>query len=154
MKKRHADVLSLIITGLDGGEMPDPLGDDGWRPGGHRVEERWLPAGALVIFDGSPIPHVLQDSTAQAGSPAGAQPPVSFAFGELEQLRAENHELRTQLHDRERDAEELREELEDARSRGGARRRRGLESGDPSITAEHIKRALREGGFTFHCQPV
>src|SRR5207302_830084 len=79
MKKRHADVLRLIVTALDGGEMPDPLGDDGWKPGGHRVE---------------------------------------------------------------------------ARRRGGARRRRGLGAGDPSITADHIKHALREDGFTLHCQPV
>ena len=53
MKKRHADVLRLIVTALDGGEMPDPLGDDGWQPGGGRIEQRWQPAGALVVFDGA-----------------------------------------------------------------------------------------------------
>nr|MDQ3935551.1 PAS domain S-box protein [Actinomycetota bacterium] len=55
MKKRHADVLRLIVAALEGDEMPDPIGDDGWRPGGVRVEERWQAAGALVIFDGTPL---------------------------------------------------------------------------------------------------
>ena len=152
MKKRHADVLRLIVTALDGGEMPDPLGDDGWKPGGHRVEERWLPAGALVIFDGSSVSHVMKDSSASLASQASV--PSATTPGEPERLRDENHELRMQLRDLEREVEDLREELEDARSRGGARRRRGLGAGDPSITADHIKHALREDGFTLHCQPV
>src|SRR5437588_10283381 len=70
MKKRHADVLRLIVTALDGGDMPDPLGDDGWKPGRHRAEERWLPAGTRVLCDGSTVPHIMQDTAAPSGSAA------------------------------------------------------------------------------------
>ena len=58
MKKRHADVLRLIVDALEGPDMPPPLDDDGWRPGGESVEARWLPAGALVIFDSSAVAEV------------------------------------------------------------------------------------------------
>jgi PAS domain S-box-containing protein len=156
MKKRHAEVLRLIVTALDGGTMPDPLDDDGWKPGGNRVEERWLPAGALVIFDGAEVAAVAAapDLEAEAAA-ASAASAAAHRAEPLERLRDENHDLRMRLREAEREAEHLREELDDARSRGpGARGRRTSDPGDPSITAEHIRRALREDGFTLHCQPV
>ncbi len=150
MKKRHADVLRLIVTALDGGEMPDPLGDDGWKPGGHRIEERWLPAGALVIFDGS---EALGSTIGQRDVDARGGGPLPTI--EAQRLRDENDELRARLRGAEREAEDLREELEDVKARGaGARGRRPHDAGDPRITAEHIKVALREDRFTLHCQPV
>lgn len=148
MKRRHADVLRLLVTALDGGELPKPLDDDGWEPDGHRVEERWQAAGALVVFDGAGEGGVATDEA----DPAAEAPRPGDA---LERLRDENHELRHQLREAEREAENLREELEEARARGtGQRGRRPTPSGDPSITPEHIKRALREDGFTLFCQPV
>ena len=151
MKKRHADVLRLVVTALDGGELPDPLDDDGWQPEGKRVEERWQPAGALVIFDAS-APEVLAPP-APVEAPAHA--PAARPGDALESLRDENHELRMKLREAEREAELLREELDDARSRGlGPRGRRPGEAGDPSISPEHISGALRDDRFTLHCQPV
>jgi PAS domain S-box-containing protein len=151
MKKRHAEVLRLIVTAIDGGEMPDPLDDDGWKPEGHRVEERWQPAGALVVFDGS---EAAPDEPAQGVAEAAARA-TSHRGDALERLRDENHELRSRLRAAEREAEALREELEDTRARGTARRgRSSVAPGDPSITPEQIKKALRDDGFTLHCQPV
>jgi PAS domain S-box-containing protein len=150
MKKRHAEVLRLIVTAIDGGEMPDPLDDDGWRPGGNRVEERWQAAGALVVFDGSEVRDVALDADRAVPAPGAA-----FANDPVERLRDENHELRRRLREAEREAEDLREELEEARVRGtGQRGRRMSDGADPSITPQHITRALREDGFTLYCQPV
>jgi PAS domain S-box-containing protein len=151
MKKRHAEVLRLIVTAIDGGAMPGPLDDDGWKPGGNRVEERWLPAGALVVFDGTAGGEVVEESSEeQEGGSARAR-----SGDPLERVRDENHDLKMRLREAEREAEHLREELDDARSRGaGHRGRRPNDAGDPSITPEHIKRALREDAFTLHCQPV
>ena len=60
-----------------------------------------------------------------------------------------------QLREAEREKEVLREELDEARARGtGQRGRRPSDQGDPSIAPEHIAAALREDGFTLHCQPV
>ncbi|MFL5780371.1 MAG: EAL domain-containing protein [Thermoleophilaceae bacterium] len=155
MKKRHADVLRLLITALDGGEMPDPLGDDDWQPGGGRVEHRWQPAGALVVFDDS---GAVADDAAPAAEGAEAAQAAELRPAQddaLERLRDENHELRRKLREAEREAEVLRDELDEARMRGsGQRGRRPSEAGDPSIAPEHISRALREDGFTLHCQPV
>ena len=152
MKKRHAEVLRLLVMAIDGGPMPDPLDDDGWRPGGNRVEERWQSAGALVVFDASGGDVLAAAETDDARDAAGSARPGGDA---LERLRDENHELRMRLREVEREAEHLREELDDARTRGaGARGRRPNDAGDPSITPEHIKKALREDGFTLHCQPV
>jgi PAS domain S-box-containing protein len=152
MKKRHAEVLRLLISAIDGGPMPPPLDDDGWAPGGNRVEERWQPAGALVVFDGSELGAIPVEESGEASGDSEPPRPASDAF---ERLRDENHELRMRLREVEREAEHLREELDDARTRGaGARGRRPDDGGDPAITAEHIKKALREDGFTLHCQPV
>jgi PAS domain S-box-containing protein len=155
MKKRHAEVIRLVVTALDGGDMPDPLDDDGWHPGGQRVEQRWKPAGALVVFDGS-APEVVE--TPADEGPAEAPPPdlgPTYRGDALEHLREENHELRMKLREAERQAEVLREELDEARTRGtGQRGRRPSDTGDPSIAPEHISRALQEDGFTLHCQPV
>jgi PAS domain S-box-containing protein len=160
MKKRHANVLRLLVTALDGGKMPDPLGDDDWQPGGGRIEQRWQPAGALVVFDGSE-PEVVAADRAVAAEGAEVQPqpqpqpPRPPSEDALERLRDENHELRMKLREAEREAESLRDELDQARTRGtGQRGRRPSEAGDPSIAPEHINRALREDGFTLHCQPV
>jgi PAS domain S-box-containing protein len=155
MKKRHADVLRLIVTALDGGPMPDPLDDDGWEPEGKRVEERWQSAGALVVFDGSEVEtvEVAADGTQTKDPPPDLGP--SYRGDALERLRDENHELKRLVREAEREAEDLRDELEDARVRGaGQRGRRTADADDPSITPEHIKKALREDGFTLHCQPV
>jgi PAS domain S-box-containing protein len=156
MKKRHADVIRLVVTALDGGEMPDPLDDDGWHPEGKRVEERWQAAGALVVFDGSE-PEVAE-APADGEAPAAESPAAPAAPARddaLERLRDENHELRMELREAEREKEVLREELEEARTRGaGQRGRRPTDGGDPSIAPEHISRALREDAFTLHCQPV
>ena len=160
MKKRHADVLRLIVTALDGGEMPDPLGDDGF---GERVEERWSPRGALVIFDGSPVlvtqpepaeaPAEDDDGRAGSAAPAaGAAPrPGSRGGGggtpsEIAYLRAENERLQRELHLAQSEAERLRST--------------GLTGGtphdldDPNVGPEDIERALREDGFSLHGQPV
>ncbi|HKP91625.1 MAG TPA: EAL domain-containing protein, partial [Thermoleophilaceae bacterium] len=90
--------------------------------------------------------------TAAAAPPAGEP---SRRDDPMERLREENHELRMKLREAEREKEVLREEVDEARSRGaGQRGRRPSDSGDPSIAPEHISRALREDGFTLHCQPV
>jgi PAS domain S-box-containing protein len=152
MKKRHADVLRLVVTALDGGDLPAPLDDDGWQPEGKRVEERWLPAGALVVFDGSE-PEVVEVPELEEAPPPDLGP--TYRGDALERLRDENHGLRMRLREAERQAEALREELDEARARGtGQRGRRPSDGGDPSIAPEHIGRALREDGFTLHCQPV
>jgi PAS domain S-box-containing protein len=153
MKKRHADVLRLIVAALDGGPMPDPLDDDGWKPEGKRVEERWQAAGALVVFDGSEVPSVeVEDESGQAPPPDLGP---SYRGDALERLRDENHELKRLLREAEREAEHLRYEVDDARARGaGQRGRRTTDTDDPTITPEHIKHALRDDGFTLHCQPV
>jgi PAS domain S-box-containing protein len=149
MKKRHAEVLRLIVTALDGGEMPDPLGDDGWHPGGARVEERWNAAGALVIFDGSKA-----DGAASAGPETGASggPPASAAApapasNEVDYLRAENERLRRELRAAEDEADRLR-----AATPGSPRPNDDVD--DPSITEQDVERALREDGFSLHGQPV
>lgn len=147
MKKRHAEVLRLIVTALDGGELPDPLGDDGWHPGGVRVEERWSAAGALVIFDGSPAVGAAAPPDAGAGAePLVASAPAP-ASNEVEFLRSENERLRRELRVAEDEAERLR-----ALSPGSARPSDDVD--DPSISAEDVERALREDGFALHCQPV
>jgi PAS domain S-box-containing protein len=155
MKKRHADVLKLIVAALDSDELPDPLGDDGWRPGGVRVEERWLAAGALVIFDGSAVDSaaVAPDAgaeaaplatTASAPAPA-AGPPASSS--EVDYLRSENERLRRELQAAQAEADKLR-----AAAPGAARPSDDVD--DPSISPEDIERALREDGFALHGQPV
>jgi EAL domain-containing protein (putative c-di-GMP-specific phosphodiesterase class I) len=152
MKKRHAEVLRLIVTAVDGGEMPDPLDDDGWQPEGHRVEERWQAAGALVIFDGREVS--FEEPVAAPGDRPHAAAPAHREDA-LELLRDENHELRSRLRAAEREAEELHEQLEEARMRGAGRRGVAASApSDPSITPEQIKRALRDDQFTLHCQPV
>ncbi|HEX8065517.1 MAG TPA: EAL domain-containing protein [Thermoleophilaceae bacterium] len=160
MKKRHADVLRLIVTALDGGEMPDPLDDDGWRPGGMRVEERWQPAGGLLIFDGSDADVVGEAAPEEDGAaaaagalPASAGSAHAFAGAaeEVHRLRTENESLRTELRIAERETERLRVELESAKN-GGAKVQPDLD--DPSIGTPEIERALREDGFTLHAQPV
>jgi PAS domain S-box-containing protein len=150
MKKRHADVLRLILTALDGGELPGPLGDDSW-DGGERVEERWVPSGALVIFDGTPFEvaaPAVPEAEAAAVAAAGAAPaaaPARYAGGggaasdEVERLRRENEELR-------REVEKLR---------GAPLAPQAAEHvDDPSVTVEDIQNALREDGFQLHGQPV
>jgi PAS domain S-box-containing protein len=154
MKKRHAEVLRLLVVALDGGKLPDPLGDDGWQPGGDRIEQRWQPAGALIVFDGSAAEAVAPPEPEDAD---GAEGMATQRGGphEVERVRDENHELRMKLREAEREAERLRDELEDVRVNGvGGRGRRVADHSDPSITPEHISRALREDGFTLHCQPV
>ncbi|MEA2397428.1 MAG: hypothetical protein QOK25_984 [Thermoleophilaceae bacterium] len=154
MKKRHAEVLRLLVTALDGGDLPDPLGDDGWQPGGGRIEQRWQPAGALIVFDGSPAEGIDAGDGEGGESPAG-EPLFQGGAHELERMRDENHELRMKVREAEREAERLRDELEDVRANGvGGRARRVAEHSDPSISPEHIKKALREDRFTLHCQPV
>jgi PAS domain S-box-containing protein len=147
MKKRHADVLRLVVTALDGGELPDPLGDDGWRPGGMRVEQRWNPAGALLIFDASaaPVEEVPAEAAPVADAPA-AGPPASSS--EVDWLRAENERLRGELHAAQAEAERLRAAAPGGSSAGLA------DIDDPSIGPEEIERALREDGFSLHGQPV
>ena len=152
MKKRHAEVLRLIVVALDGGEMPPPLDDD-WEPDDQRVEERWLPAGALVVFDGS-SPGVVANPSAGAAPGSSAASPRVAAPDELEGLREENHQLRKQLRDAHEEVETLRGELDDLRSGVVGRRARAVDTADPSISPAHIQTALREDGFTLHCQPV
>jgi PAS domain S-box-containing protein len=156
MKKRHAEVLRLIVTALDGGAMPDPPAEEDWRPADDRVEQGRLPAGALVVFDGSraeineqPAAEPEAKETARESGPVAREDP-------MEQLRDENHELRMKLREAEREAETLRADLDDARSRGAAQRvgRESDDAGDPSIEPDHIQAALNEDGFTLHCQPV
>ncbi|MEA2309313.1 MAG: hypothetical protein QOI65_1599 [Thermoleophilaceae bacterium] len=151
MKKRHANVLRLVIAAIDGGTMPGPLDDDGWQPEGNRVEARWQSAGALVIFDGAGMGAVPVATSEEAGG-AASEPAGSDA---LERLRDENHELRMRLREVEREAEHLREELDDARAQAPGGRGPGrADLDDPTITPEHIKQALHDDGFTLHCQPV
>ena len=150
MKKRHADVVRLLVTALDGGEMPDPLDNDGWE----HIDERWQSAGALVVFDDAveAVEEPVEEDAAEEPRPAPDAAPRSDA---LERLRDENHELHMKLREAEREAQLLRDELEEARRLGtGQRGRRPNDTGDPNITPEHIGRALREDGFTLHCQPV
>lgn len=154
MKKRHADVLRLLVAALDGDQMPDPLGDDGWQPGGERIEQRWQPAGALMIFDGSPADGV-EDDEGEDADPASGSPLVLGGAHELERMRDENHELRMKLREAQREAERVRDELDDVRANGaGGRARRMADHSDPSIGPEDIELALREDRFTLHCQPV
>jgi PAS domain S-box-containing protein len=149
MKKRHADVLRLIVAALDGDELPDPLGDDGWRPGGARVEERWVSAGALVIFDGSPADGAAAapDAGAEASPLASAAPAPAASSSEVDWLRSENERLRRELHAAQDEADKLRAGAPNAV-------RPADDVDDPSITAEDIERALREDGFALHGQPV
>ena len=153
MKKRHADVLKLIVTALDGGELPDPLGDDGWRPGGERVEERWSAAGALVIFDGAPAEGaaVTPDAGAEAASASSAASAPAATAGatssEVDYLRSENERLRRELQAAQAEADKLR-----TAAPGAARPADDV--CDPSIAPEDIERALREDGFALHGQPV
>ena len=151
MRKRHADVLRLIVTALDGGEMPNPLGDDGI---GERVEARWHPRGALVLFDATPVavaepePEEPDAGAAPAGAPGGAAPArASGGQSEVVWLRSENDRLRSELHAAQAEAERLR-----AAVPGGAPVQQDLD--DPSIGPEDIERALREDGFSLHGQPV
>ena len=146
MKKRHADVLRLIVTALDGGEMPDPLGDDGWRPGGVRVEQRWNPAGALLIFPAADEDAAEEEPPADAPASAAAGPAASSS--EVDWLRSENERLRRELQQAQAEAEKLR-----AAGRG-SRVAPAADLSDPSIGAEDIERALREDGFQLHGQPV
>ncbi|HEX8074568.1 MAG TPA: EAL domain-containing protein [Thermoleophilaceae bacterium] len=153
MKKRHADALRLLVAALDGDKLPDPLGDDGWQPGGGRIEQRWQPAGALVVFDdGAPVGEVAEPAPAAAE----AQPPSGWNGSDaLERMRDENHALRMRLREAESEAEQLRAELEESHSgAGGTGGRAAPDQSDPSIGSEDIQRALRENGFTLHCQPV
>lgn len=152
MKKRHADVLRLIVSALEGGERPDPLDDDGWWPGGERVEQRWLPAGALVIFDAAPAEGDARP--AQGEARAAAVRAAGAAAGELEDLREENTELRKKLRETQEEVERLGEELGDLRSGVVGRRDHSPDLTDPAITPAHIQDALREDGFTLYCQPV
>jgi PAS domain S-box-containing protein len=144
MKKRHADVLRLLVTALDGGEMPDPLGDDGWRPGGIRVEERWRAGGGLVIFEGGEAEAAAAEAEAEAEAATAA---ASAPRGEVERLREENDRLR-------RDLRTAEEELKNLRAATGTGAARAADVDDPSIAVEDIERALREDGFTLHAQPV
>jgi PAS domain S-box-containing protein len=149
MKKRHADVLRLIVTALDGGDMPDPLGDDGWRPGGMRVEERWNAAGALLIFDATSVEAAQAESdaaeAAEAAAVEAARPPASSS--EVDWLRAENERLRRELQAAQEETEKVR-----ASAQGASRPPPDVD--DPSISAEDIEKALREDGFSLHGQPV
>jgi PAS domain S-box-containing protein len=148
MRKRHADVLRLIVTALDGGELPNPLGDDGL---GERVEERWHPRGALVLFDGTPVavplvdepdePAAAEDAGAAAGALTTAGKRRPGGQSEVDYLRSENERLRRELQAAE----------ERLRATGP-----GVQPDvdDPTLTAEDIERALREDGFSLHGQPV
>jgi PAS domain S-box-containing protein len=163
MKKRHADVLRLIVTALDGGEMPKPLGDDGI---GERVEERWHPRGALLIFDSTPVEEeaakteepAADGAQAAAGAAAGAGPAVASAVAapagangaaqsEVVWLRSENERLRHELQAVQAEADRLRSHAE-----GSGQPQPNVD--DPSISPEDIERALREDGFALHGQPV
>jgi PAS domain S-box-containing protein len=149
MKKRHADVLRLVVTALDGGEMPDPLGDDGWRPGGMRVEQRWNPAGALVIFDDSPVEAAAVEPAEEdaAAAPAVAPAAPAASSSEVDYLRSENERLRRELRDAQSEADRMR-------AAGHGTRAAAPDVSDPSIGAEDIERAVREDGFQLHGQPV
>ena len=152
MKKRHADVLKLIVAALDGDELPNPLGDDGWQPGGARVEERWAAAGALVIFDGAPADGaaVTPDPGAEAAPATAASAPAANAgasSSEVDYLRAENEKLRRELQAAHAEADKLR-----AAAPKAARPADDLD--DPSISPEDIETALRGDGFSLHGQPV
>jgi PAS domain S-box-containing protein len=151
MKKRHADVLRLIVTALDGGDMPDPLGDDGWRPGGARVEERWRGAGALVIFDGDGAGAAAPEGEPEgaAASPAPAASGSAGTSSEVAYLRTENERLRAELRTAQDEAERLRTATPAAGAGAAAD-----DVDDPSIAQEDIARALREDGFSLHGQPV
>ena len=154
MKKRHADVLRLIVTALDGGEMPEPLGNDDF---GERVEERWHPRGALVIFDSAPEEaeepepeQPAEPAMPSAGAaPATARTPARAAGGaqsEVLWLRSENERLRQELQAAEAETERLR-----AAAPGGPRVQ---DVDDPDVGPEDIERALREDEFSLHGQPV
>jgi PAS domain S-box-containing protein len=146
MKKRHADVLRLIVTALDGGEMPDPLGDDGWRPGGVRVEERWNAAGALLIFDATSADEIQAEADAAAdAAEEAARPPATSS--EVDWLRAENERLRRELRTAQEETEQVR-----ASAQGASRPAPDVD--DPSISAEDIERAMREDAFSLYGQPV
>ena len=150
MKKRHAEVLRLIVAALDGDELPDPLGDDGWHPGGARVEERWNAAGALVIFEGSPADGAATRPDAGAGADPLAAAAPAPATGEVQFLRSENERLRRELRAAEDEAERLR-----GAAGGSGREADDIDDPDgPSIDAEDVERALREDGFALHGQPV
>jgi len=151
MKKRHADVFRLLVSTLEGDEVPEPLDDDGWRPGGQRVEERWLPAGALVIFEAGAAAQPAQDDHAAPGASSHSR---AVAPDELEGLREENHQLRKKLRDTHEEVERLREDLDDVRMGVVGRRAKASDLTDPSIAPAHIQTALREDGFALHCQPV
>lgn len=148
MKKRHADVLRLIVTALDGGELPNPIGDD-WAPGGERVEARWNPAGALLVFDATSVEEIkAEDDAAEAVAAAkveAARPPASSS--EVDWLRSENERLRADLHEAQAEAERLR-----AVTPVGVAPSADVD--DPAIGPEEIERALREDGFALHAQPV
>ncbi|MEA2474398.1 MAG: hypothetical protein QOE06_2313 [Thermoleophilaceae bacterium] len=146
MKKRHAHVLRLIVTALDGGELPDPLGDDGWRPGGTRIEERWNAAGALLIFDSTSLEaeQAEADAAADAAVEAG-RPPASSS--EVDWLRAENERLRREVRAAQDETEKVRMSAQGASAPAP-------DVDDPSISSEDIERALREDGFSLHGQPV
>jgi PAS domain S-box-containing protein len=148
MKKRHADALRLLVTALDGGEMPDPLSDDGWRPGGARVEERWHPAGALVIFDGTPVDAAVAPEEAQAVADAAAA--AATGYGDVDRMRSENARLRAELREAEQEIERLRADVK----AGGAGGAASTDVDDPSVTGQDVERALREDGFALHAQPV
>ena len=160
MKKRHADVLRLIVTALDEDELPNPLGDDGWEPGGERVEARWNAAGALLIFDSTQAeveegpaeeaePEASETAAAAApastGRPAARTKAAAASSSEVEYLRSENERLRRQLQDAQ---------AETARLRSTSSTGTMADVDDPSIEAEHIEQALREDGFALHGQPV
>jgi PAS domain S-box-containing protein len=155
MKKRHANVLRLIVTALDGGDLPAPLGDDAWQAEGERIEESWATAGALMIFDGSPwevATAITPDAGAEA-TPLVATASAPAAVGsapssnEVDWLRSENERLRTELRAAQDEADKLR---------GVAPKtvRATEDADDPSIGAEDIEKALREDLFQLHGQPV
>ncbi|HEX8649177.1 MAG TPA: EAL domain-containing protein [Thermoleophilaceae bacterium] len=152
MKKRHADVLRLIVTALDGGELPKPLGDDGM---GERVEERWHPRGALVIFDATPVageePVPGEDAAGGAALPGGAAGSSRPAGGQSESevlwLRSENERLRSELQAAQAEAGRLRAVVPE-----GPGVQPDLD--DPTIGPADIESALRDDGFSLHGQPV
>jgi PAS domain S-box-containing protein len=147
MKKRHADVLRLIVTALDGGELPGPIGDD-WTPGGERVEARWNPAGALLVFDATSVEEIkAEDDAAEAAAVAKAESKRPATSTEVDFLRSENERLRTELQEAQAEAERLR-----AVAPVGVAPDANLD--DPAIGREEIEQALREDGFSLHGQPV
>ena len=145
MKKRHAEVLRLIVTALDGGELPKPLGDDGL---GERVEARWHPRGALVIFDSTPV--LVAEPEPAGGAESAAAVAVAVGGGtssEVSFLRSENERLRRELQAAQAEANRFRSSVP-----GGGRAEVSVD--DPAIDPEDIERALSEDGFSLHAQPV